>query len=60
MDIEVLFEGCLPACVIGMAGNRRKGRRGKALESADSRVCEGSVRVSLANVLHICSNSLRW
>jgi hypothetical protein len=33
MDIEALFEGCLPACVFGMTGNCHKGRRGKALET---------------------------
>jgi hypothetical protein len=33
MDIEALFEGCLPACVIGMTCNRHKGRCGKALET---------------------------
>ncbi|MFM0631932.1 hypothetical protein [Paraburkholderia xenovorans] len=33
MDIGVLFEGGLPACVIGITGNRHKGFRGKALET---------------------------
>jgi hypothetical protein len=33
MDIEALFGGRLPACVIGMTCNRHKGRCGKALET---------------------------
>ena len=33
MDIEAPFEGRLPVCVIGMTGNRHKGRCGKALET---------------------------
>ncbi|MFL9922232.1 hypothetical protein PQR75_44605 [Paraburkholderia fungorum] len=36
MNIEARLEGCLPARVIGMTGNRHKGRRGKALETPNS------------------------
>jgi hypothetical protein len=35
MDIEAGLEGCLPALVIGMTGNRHKGRRGKAVQLAE-------------------------
>jgi hypothetical protein len=40
MDVEARLEGCLPAGVIGMTGNRDKGRRGRALETPTPQVCE--------------------
>lgn len=64
MDIEARLEGCLPARVIRMTGNRHEGRRGKALETPIHRyvkvLSEPAWRMSCTSAATPYASELAW